>query len=220
MRASIIIPLYNQAAFVSETILSALRQSYDNREIIVVNDGSTDESLSVVKRFGDKVKVVNQQNKGLAGARNAGVLNSCGDVLLPLDADDLIEPYYLQRTIPLMVNKVGIVSTDMQCFGCDSSLIRMKQINLPEEMQSNRLPVCSLIRREAFLETGGYNPRMAKGYEDWNLWIDILKRGWQHRVLNEPLFRYRRRPDSMITESGKYHLELFGDIKKLNREIF
>lgn len=220
MKASIIIPLYNQAKFVDETIKSALAQSFLDKEIIVVNDGSTDESLGVVKKYGDKLKVVNQQNKGLAGARNAGVLNSSGDVLLPLDADDNIGRDFLIKTIRLMEDRVGLVSTWMQCFGCDCSLIKIKPTTLAQEMESNKIPVCTLIRREAFLETGGYNPRMAKGYEDWNLWIDILKRGWNHKVVDEPLFFYRRRSDSMISESGKYHLQLFGDIQKLNREIF
>lgn len=219
MKASIIIPLYNQAEFVAKAIESALKQTHLDTEVVVVNDGSTDESLSVAKRY-TQVKVVNQQNKGLAGARNAGVLNSTGEVLLPLDADDYIDARYLERTIPLMEKNVGIVSSDMQCFGIDTTRVRIEPTSLTQEMQANRLPVCSLIRREAFLETGGYNPRMAKGYEDWNLWIDILKRGWNHAVINEPLFFYNRRPVSMISESGKYHLQLFGDIQKLNREIY
>jgi hypothetical protein len=147
-------------------------------------------------------------------------MNSHGEFLLPLDSDDKIHPQFIEKTLPLMTKSVGIVSSDMQCFGIDSSLIGIGNISLEEEMTANKIPVCSLIRREALLEVGGYNSRMDKGYEDWLLWIEILKRGWTHRVVNEPLFLYRRKAQSMITDAGQHHLELFGDIKKLNKDIF
>ena len=218
MLVSIIIPLYNQEEFVAETIESAWNQTYKDKEIIVVNDGSTDSSLSVASRY--PVKIISQTNKGLAGARNAGVLNSKGDFLLPLDSDDWIDKNYIEKTLPLMARNVGIVSSDMQCFGIDNSRINIGHISLEEEITANKIPVCSLIRREAFLEVGGYNSRMAKGYEDWLLWIEILKKGWTHTVINEPLFHYRRKHQSMITDAGAHHLELFSDIKKLNSDIF
>jgi len=219
MIASIIIPLYNQQEFVEKAIESALNQTFKDAEVIVVNDGSTDSSLSIAKRY--PVVIVDQMNKGLAGARNAGVLNSTGNFLLPLDADDWIEATYLEKTLPLMYDDtVGLVSTDMHFFGTQNTIIRIKPTTLSQEMLANRLPVCSLIRREAFLQTGGYNPRLAKGYEDWSLWIDILKRGWQHKVVSEALFHYRTKPQSMITEAGKFHEQLFGDIKKVFSTLY
>jgi glycosyltransferase involved in cell wall biosynthesis len=219
MIASIIIPLYNQQEFVEKAIESALNQTFKDAEVIVVNDGSTDSSLSIAKRY--PVVIVDQMNKGLAGARNAGVLNSTGNFLLPLDADDWIEATYLEKTLPLMYDDtVGLVSTDMHFFGTQNTIIRIKPTTLSQEMLANRLLVCSLIRREAFLQTGGYNPRLAKGYEDWSLWIDILKRGWQHKVVSEALFHYRTKPQSMITEAGKFHEQLFGDIKKVFSTLY
>lgn len=219
MMASIIIPLYNQQDYVAQAIESALNQTYLSKEIIVVNDGSTDSSRNIASRY--PVIIIDQINKGLAGARNAGVLNSTGDVLLPLDADDWIDSTYLEKVIPLMDDStVGIASSSMMFFGQQNCIITIKQRTLQEQMIANGLPVCSLIRREAFLQTGGYNPRLAKGYEDWSLWIDILKRGWNHRAINDPLFHYRTKPQSMITEAGKYHQQLFGDIQKLNYTIY
>lgn len=220
MRASIIIPCYNQAEFVAQAIQSALSQTYPDVEVIVVNDGSTDSSFSVMQRFSGQIKIIDQRNKGLAGARNAGAMNSVGDVILPLDADDWIEADYLQKTMPLMSDVVGIVSTDMHFFGIQNCVIQIKPTTLKEEMLSNRLPVCSLINRKAFLETGGYNPRLSVGYEDWSLWLDILSRGWRHAVVSEPLFHYRTKAQSMIREAGKHHAELYSDIKKLNSHLF
>jgi glycosyltransferase involved in cell wall biosynthesis len=218
MLVSIVIPLFNQEEFVAETIESAWNQTHKEREIVIVNDGSTDSSLSIASRY--PVRIINQSNRGLAAARNTGIMNSKGDFILPLDSDDKIDSRYIEKTLPLMERSVGIVSSNMQCFGIDNSLISIGNISLEEEMTANKIPVCSLVRKEALLEIGGYNPRMARGYEDWLAWIEILKRGWTHRVINESLFFYRRKAQSMITDAGAHHLELFGDIKKLNKDIF
>lgn len=85
---SIIIPNYNQGQYILEAIESALNQTYDNFEVIVVNDGSTDNSLEIARKY--PVKIINQTNKGLASARNTGIMNSKGDYLLFLDADDIL----------------------------------------------------------------------------------------------------------------------------------
>lgn len=216
LRASIIIPLYNQAEFVGQCIESALAQTYKNVEVVVVNDGSTDNSLEVAKRY--PVMIVNQVNKGLAGARNAGVMNSTGQFLLPLDADDWIDPTYLEKTVPLMRGFVGIVSTNMQRFGVHDQLLVAEIRTVDQELKSNFIPVCSLIDRNAFLDTGGYNDA-APGYEDWNLWIDILKRGWKMAVKSEPLFHYRCREHTMTHEAGARHEELHKIILKCHKEL-
>lgn len=223
MKASIIIPLYNQAEYVEEAIMSCIAQTHKDTDIIVVNDGSTDSSLLIAREHvkHPHVKVLNCINHSLGGARNAGALNSTGDVLLFLDADDFIAPNYLEKTIPLMTGAVGIVSTDMQYFGTHKDLIPTRKPTLSMEMEGNYLPVCSLIKREAFLMTGGYTTEV-KIYEDWCLWIDLMKRGWEVAVVNEPLFFYRRKVQSMVTESEKpgMHQHLHNTIKKLHWDIF
>ncbi len=216
-RVSVVIPLFNQADYVGQCIESVLQQTYKEFEVIVVNDGSTDDSLEVVKRY--PVHIVNQCNKGLAGARNAGVLNSSGDAILPLDADDWIENTYLEKTVPLLTEGIGFVSTDMQRFGVHTQRLPATIRTLEQQKSDNQIPVCSLISRKAFLETGGYNGR-APGYEDWNLWIDILKRGWKMAVVNEPLFHYRCREHTMTHEAGARHDELHQIIRKCHKDIF
>jgi glycosyltransferase involved in cell wall biosynthesis len=88
---SVIIPLYNQKEFVGEAIESVLNQSYPNIEIIVVNDGSTDNSSEVLERFKNDIRLINQENKGLAAARNTGIKNSRGEYIQLLDADDFLD---------------------------------------------------------------------------------------------------------------------------------
>src|SRR5215203_3209221 len=88
---SVIIPCYNQGAFLAESVQSALSQTYPCVEIVVVNDGSTDDTEAVAARF-PEVRCVTQENRGLAGARNRGLAESRGDLLIFLDADDRLLP--------------------------------------------------------------------------------------------------------------------------------
>ena len=155
---SIIIPCYNQATYLPQAVDSALAQTYDNVEVIVVNDGSTDGTQGVATGYGEKVKVVSQENMGLSYARNAGINASSADFILPLDADDWIDPNYLSKTTPLMQDRVGIVGTHAACFGIRDYVWNTFAPTLDQIKQDNSIPVCSLIRRDALQEAGWYNP--------------------------------------------------------------
>jgi len=89
---SVIIPCYNQARFLAEAIQSALDQDYPNKEVIVVNDGSPDNTREVAAAFGDRIIYIEQPNNGAAGARNAGIRASKGEYIAFLDADDVCLP--------------------------------------------------------------------------------------------------------------------------------
>lgn len=221
MKASIIIPLYNQAEFVHKAIESALAQTtFHDHEIIVVNDGSTDLSPLIAKSYEPAIKVVNTMNHGLASARNMGALCSTGEFILPLDADDWIDPDYLAKTIPLMADAtVGVVATDMQRHGQLTDRVVPRGLTLDVEKDSNELPVCSLIRRTAFCEAGGYSSHCPV-YEDWNLWISILKRGWKVAVVNEPLFHYLVKPVSMITATHGQEAQYRRTLQRLHPDVF
>lgn len=222
MKASIVIPVYNQAQYVRGAVDSALNQTYADREVIVVIDGATDDSLAVARSYGDSIKVVDQPNRGLAEARNAGVRDSTGDVLLPLDADDWIDKEYLRKTVPLMTDGVGVVTTELQYFGEYSGPgWQPRKPTLQMIMVVNCVAVTSLIRRAAFLEIGGYRSRsVLSGYEDWNLWIDLVKRGWDVVVVNEPLFHYRVRSHSLLAEAGMRRDEIIQQIKRLHPDLY
>ncbi len=101
-KVSIIIPLFNQKKYVAEAINSCLDQTYTNIEIIVVNDGSTDNPETVLDHYKEKIKVINQLNKGLAGARNTGIRKAAGEYIQLLDADDLLEEDKIERQLQLM----------------------------------------------------------------------------------------------------------------------
>ena len=124
-RVSIIIPTYNYRNFLPQAVESAAMQTYDNYDIIIVDDGSTDNSWDVINscvhRFKFKVYSYYQENSGVSAARNNGISHSTAEFFLPLDADDWLEPTYLEKTVPLMVQpQVAIVSTDYVKFGVDN----------------------------------------------------------------------------------------------------
>lgn len=218
MKASIVIPLYNQADYVAKAIESALAQKFFDFEVIVVNDGSTDGWFRVLEPYVDRVQLVNQTNRGLAMARNRGFSESQGEFILPLDADDWIEPDYLAKTVPMMTEGVGIVATDMQRHGLLNDRVPPRGLNLEIELRGNDLPVCSLIRREAFFQAGGYNPAVPV-YEDWNLWICILKHGWKVAVVNEPLFHYNLKDGSMIKKAESRRGELLMNLQRVHPDV-
>jgi glycosyltransferase involved in cell wall biosynthesis len=201
MTVSIIIPCYNMREYVGEAICSALAQTYVDKEIIVVNDGSTDGSLAEISNY--RVGIVSKKNEGLAAARNSGIKAALGELILPLDADDRLDPQYLEKTVPLMKPAIGVVSTDMVYFGTHSNRLRPTHTTLSQVTQYNGMPVCSLIRKRALEEVGGYKSIMNEGCEDWELWVSILKKGWQVAILNEPLFFYRRKPVSMASTMNR-----------------
>lgn len=178
--------------------------------------------------FDKRLKIIEQANVGLSKSRNNGINGTDGEFILPLDSDDWIDPRYLELTVPKMADsKVGIVSTDMQYEGLLHNRIPPKGLSLEHEMWTNDLPVCSLIRRIAFKQTKGYETifievggQKAAGYEDWNMWIDILKRGWKVAVVNEPLFHYRVKPVSMITQATKLHTGLVRLVHLLHPDLW
>ena len=202
MRVSIIIPCYNMREYVGEAIESALAQAYPDFEVIVVNDGSTDGSTAEIAKFPRAEQII-QPNQGLAAARNKGIEYASGELILPLDADDKIEYNYLERTVPLMKPDVGVVSTDMVYFGTHQNRLRPTHTSLSAITAHNGMPVCSLIRKKALLQAGGYKTIMSQGCEDWELWVSILKAGWNVATLNEPLFWYRRKPVSMVSKMDR-----------------
>lgn len=214
MKTSIIIPLYNQKDFFRETIESALAQTVPV-EIIVVNDGSTDGSKFLAEEYADHVKVIHQVNKGLASARNTGIMNATGEYILPLDADDILLPTAVERMEKVFEDTdADIVSPSFTCFGIENKdVILDMRPQLEDFKTGNRIGYCSLFKRSDLLEMGGYSPRMIWGYEDLALTIGLLKRNKKIYTIPEPLWKYRTRDNSMIKVAREHDAELMAQIK-------
>ncbi len=217
MKISIIIPSHDQSPYLTEAIESALTQTVPC-ETIVVDDGSTDGSLDLAHGYQPRVKVISQVNKGLASARNTGIMHATGDYILPLDADDVLRKNCVERIIET-IEKTGadIVSPSMETFGTtNQKVIFMPEPQLKDFKVANRIAYCSAIKREALLEVGGYSPKMDAlgGWEDYHLWFNLLTRGKKIVTIPEPLFLYRTKADSMWTRTKGKEQELWAQIHK------
>lgn len=214
MRISVVIPAYRQAQYLPDAIESCISQTRLPNEIIVVDDGSPDNTHEIAKKY--QVKVIRQVNKGLASARNTGIMNAIGDYILFLDSDDILLDNAISAIIKC-IEETGadIVSGSFKEFGIrQTNVVLMENPKLEDFKTGNRIGYCSAVKREALLEVGGYSPRMTLGYEDLHLWVNLLSRGKVIKTIQEIIWLYRTKEYSMINDSIKHHEELMGQIFK------
>lgn len=229
MKLSIIIPAYNQAEYLEDCIESCYNQTVQPHEIIVVNDGSSDNTAEIAERYMFKefplidspVRVIHQVNKGLSSARNTGIMNATGDYILPVDADDMLMENAVERlTQEIHSTNADIVAPSFREFGKSDREVVLGGFTMDDLKVANRMPYFSAIRRSALLEVGGYSPRMTWGYEDYHLWFDLFSRGKTICVLQEPLVMYRVKEKSMIHTANAHAQELHTQIRKDFPHIF
>jgi glycosyltransferase involved in cell wall biosynthesis len=213
---SVIIPCFDQSAYLPESLGSVLAQTLPPLEVIVVDDGSSEDIATAVATIAaehdlsrTQVSCLRVANRGLPSARNAGLMNALGDALLPLDADDWLEPTYLEKALPLLA-KADVVFAGLQEHGERNGIympgceLGLDGLTLDAERNSNRLFYCALVRTRLLREVGGWNGRMIHGYEDWDLWVDLMQRGARFAAVNEVLFHYRTRADGMLAETERH----------------
>ncbi len=217
---SIVVPCYNQAHYLKESLQSVLDQTFSDWECIIVNDGSPDNTKEVSKTWVKKdsrFTYLEKQNGGLSSARNAGIQIAKGEFILPLDADDILHPDYLQKAVPLLKeNKhLGIVSCFSNFFYQNTSnvVFQLKPIGSTWEdlLFVNQLIATSLFKRECWEQVGGYDERMKKGFEDWDFWLSVTKKGYHYEIVHEFLFYYRKAKISMLQNTVSNH---FYEVRK------
>ena len=213
-RVSVIIPAYNAAEFVAETIDSALAQTYRDFEVVVVDDGSTDATAEILAAYGSAITVLRQPNGGPAAARNCALRAARGALVAPLDADDCWEDSFLS----LMVDRLdrapaAVVGVFSAWVAVDRSgaeipnlgVARSAPVDLRELALGNRFqPSAVLVRRAAIVDAGGFDEVLPHGVEDWDLWLRLAAHGGRFVAVDRCLCRYRvhgesvsHRPDSM-----------------------
>jgi glycosyltransferase involved in cell wall biosynthesis len=195
---SIVIPNYNYAVYLAQAIESALAQDYPNIEVIVVDDGSKDDSLAVAARF--PVQVVAQSNRGLSAARNAGAARAQGSFYVFLDADDTLDRRYVARTVDALQAgpaHVAFAYTHVQTFGTESRRIEPGPFSVRAMVRANQAHASSLIRADVFKRVGGYDESWHTAFEDHELWLRMLSQGYEGVLVPEPLLNYRQHGPSM-----------------------
>jgi len=207
---SVIIPAYNAAEFLPETIESALAQNYQPLEIIVVDDGSTDSTPSVLESFGNQIRVIRQPNAGLGRARNRGIAESSGAWIALLDADDRWLPGKLQKQVAVLRDnpRVGLVHTDAYDWTPENNQRQLRDRGRREfqgtclarlSVNNRVLPSTVLMKRACIDQLGDFDP-VPKGVEDWDLWLRIAEH-YEFAYVDEPLVDYRRHGANMSGNS-------------------
>jgi glycosyltransferase involved in cell wall biosynthesis len=182
-----------------ECITSVLSQTYKNIEIIVVDDGSTDNSINILNEFGDSIRVILQENKGQAAARNVGIKSSSGEWIALLDSDDVWLPHKIQTQLD-MLNEyptwqfIGSEPfIDNQRYEKDNTTC--SPVDLKYFLSDSMAPSGTLINKNCFEAVGYFNEdRTVKGAEDKDLWLNLATQ-FSGGILHAPLYRYRQHPD-------------------------
>lgn len=224
-RVSVVIPCYNQGRWLDEAVDSVMAQTYRDFEVIVVNDGSTDQATNELLAHYQRplVRVIQTENRGLAGARNTGIDSALGDYILPLDADDTIGPTYLEMAVALMDQDIelGIVYCRGELFGLRSGPVAAPAFSRWVMLFSNLIFCSAMFRKEDWHRVGGYNPEMVHGCEDWDFWLSILELGRTVRRIPMVLFRYRVREESMNRAmDGERRMAMFRKIVANHPDLY
>lgn len=224
-QVSVVIPCFNQGAYVAEAIESVLVQSFIDFEIIIVDDGSTDpHTVAVLDALEHpKIRLVRTTNQGLATARNNGIAEATGRYILPLDADDRIGPDCLAKSAAVLDARpdVGFVYCLAELFGASKGKFYLNGASLKEMLLDSRVFCSALFRRSDWAAVGGYNPSMVYGWEDWDFWLSLLELGRKPYLIEEVMFFYRVKPQSMIrsmTDAQK--IAMHRQLRENHRELY
>lgn len=201
-KVSVIIPAYNAITYLPETLESALKQTFKDFEIIIVNDGSTDETEQWVSQIKDpRVRLISQKNQGLSGARNTGITNAQAEHIAILDADDLWEPDKLEKQVRVLDEnpEVALVYTWVAFIDEDSKhtgrvFKNCAEGDVWEELTQHNIVECGsvpLIRRSCFETVGLFDRNLGSYLEDWDMWLRIAV-DHKFKVVKEPLVYYRQ----------------------------
>jgi hypothetical protein len=199
---AIVIPCFDQGELLIEAIASVEHTVSVPYELIVVNDGSrephTRAVLACLRQAG--YCIIDQDNHGLAGARNRGVREASAAVFLPLDADNRLRPGFVEAALDVLARSSPVMAVygDRVEFGLRTGRVHVGVPDLNRLLCGNYIDACALIRREAWRACGGYDTQMRTGSEDWDLWLSMLERGFVLQRLELATFDYRVRPDSML----------------------
>lgn len=195
---SVIVPMYNAAPYIEACLQSALNSTYEPMEVVVVDDGSTDDSLAKAQAFAQKhpeVSVFHQSNGGVSRARNKAIQEAKGTYILPLDADDKISRDYIALAVEAMQDGVRVVGCKARFFGAKEGEWRLPPFSHQRLARQNMIHVCSLFRKADWERVGGFCEEDIYR-EDWDFWLSMMELGGEYVRLDETGFYYRVLPHS------------------------
>jgi len=223
---TIVIPCYNYGKFIMEAVESVIAQTFCDIEILIINDGSTDQEtihvLKLIEKKYKRTKVIHQKNQGLAQTRNNGMKMARGKYVCFLDADDSMDPTYVEKTVIVLERNqhLGSAYSWLQCFGDNDSTWKTQDLNPIIMRNSNVAPSHSMIcksvwKRVKEVNGEGFITKYNGYFEDWVFWIDMVSIGFGGWVIPESLIHYRVHSSSLSAT----HKRGFSDkLQELHRD--
>lgn len=207
---SVIIPSYNCGKYIDCAVSSVLEQTYSNVEVIVVDDGSTDNTVDVLSKYGTKIKLISQTNQGVSKARNNGIQEAKGKYIATLDADDRWLEDRLEKMIPVLeTGEIDILNSNF--YLVNEQRIRISENNAfsskyhapSKEKQYEELLYTAtalglmIVKKDVITSIGGYDESLQGEAEDYDLWLRMLKNGAKWGYISEPLAEIMYRNGSL-----------------------
>lgn len=225
-KISVIIPAYNQAEYVAEAVHSVLNQTCPDFELIVVNDGSTDQTAQVLAAIQDsRMRVVWQPNAGLSAARNTGVRQSTGPLLTFLDSDDYFYPdkldvlsRYLDNHPEIGLVSGGVMIINQQGVPLKLQIERPAALDLPYFLTHNPFSACAIMLRRSWIDKVGMFDETLRACEDWELWHRMLNAGCQFGSVEHAVVTYRAHTGQMTREAERMRKAIFQVLNKFYQQ--
>jgi GT2 family glycosyltransferase/SAM-dependent methyltransferase len=198
---TVVIACFNLGSYLDEAVDSVLRQTYQDVEILIVDDGSDDPVTRhlLASYTRPRTRIIRTENRGVAAARNTGLSEAGGRYVSFLDADDLLEATFLERTVECLDRDPGLAfaSCWLTAFGERTFSWEPTDCGFPWLLAEDTVCTAALTRRQALVAVGGFDTSArVDGYEDWELAITLVEHGYRGTIIPESLFRYRIRPGS------------------------
>lgn len=208
-KISIIVPCYKQAQYLDECLQSVLKQTYQNWECIIVNDGSPDNTEEVAQKWIERDKrfsLLNIENGGVSRARNKGIEAAKGEWILPLDADDKIGEKYLELA-EKEFNKADLIYANSSFFGILNKIWNIEYTSYKDLLIENKIYCSAFYKKTDWTNIKGYDENMLSGYEDWEFYIRLLYNNKTVIKINYEGFFYRKKNVSRDVKLNKNKVE-------------
>jgi len=211
---SVITPCYNQASYLRKTVENVLKSTYRPIEILIINDGSNDNSLELaheLARENPEVRVLDQPNGGVSVARNNGISCAKGELILPLDGDDLIAPNYMEEAVKVLLARPEVKVVYCKGIKFDEKgqkKWKLKPFSLYNLARNNMIFPATFFRKQDALAVGGFSNDMTMGREDWEFWIKMLKDGGEVVQLPFIGYFYRLTPTSKRKKTATHQKKI------------
>lgn len=227
-KVSVIVPCYNQAQYLDESLASIYNQTHTHWECIIINDGSPDDTEAIARKWEAKdprFMYISKENGGVSSARNLGIEKASSDYILTLDADDKYEASFMEKAVKVLLDhpEVGIVSSWGMFFTKDKQhqAFQSNAKSIIDFLFHNGVNMgSSMYRKDSWEKAGRYDGHAGNGYEDWEFYLRVSALGWKVYIIEEVLFFYRQHQVSRRKEMNKIDTENKKYIFMNNKDIY